>query len=296
MEMEPSSQAARLFEWLSNFELSHAQLPEIAASGNERSPEVILAANKPLAQPLSTTAGTMVLKARSPDMDTLGKPMVARILATKGYRLKSEQRLLLDECEILRNLRRAESRVHEAARPLSLYSCTARYEELIATLKETIEKLGKVAHQLDRFENEALPQATFSVWGTEMTLLERSHITKALEPQVFKDGAVLIKQGEPRDAFFIIVQGQVSCTQRRDHRYKVGPAPRRPLLERLRLSAPAVLRPARLCIAARDPEHHQGPLAPRGFERSIRATQAPISRTYTTGPAWTRPCSSKTAC
>ena len=245
VEMEPSSQAARLSEWLSNFELSHAQLPEIAASGNETSPEVILAANKPLAQPLSTTAGTMVLKARSPDMDTLGKPMVARILATKGYRLKSEQRLLLDECEILRNMRRAESRVYEAAQPLSLYSCTARYEELIATLKETIEKLGKVARQLDRFENEALPQATFSVWGTEMTLLERSSITKALELQEFKDGAVLIKQGEPRDAFFIIVQGKVSCTQRRDHRYKVGPAPRRPLLERLRLSAPAPQRPGK---------------------------------------------------
>ena len=44
------------------------------------------------------------------------------------------------------------------------------------------------------------------------------------------------------------------------------------------------------------PECHQGPLAPRGFKRSIRATQAPISRTYTTGPAWTRPCSSETAC
>ena len=67
VEMEPFSQAARRFEWLSNFELSHAQLPEIAASGNETSPEVILAANKPLAQPLVTTASTMVLKARSPD-------------------------------------------------------------------------------------------------------------------------------------------------------------------------------------------------------------------------------------
>ena len=29
-----------------------------------------------------------------------------------------------------------------------------------------------------------------------------------------------------------------------------------------------MLRPARLCIAARDPERHQGSLAPRGFERS----------------------------
>ena len=29
-----------------------------------------------------------------------------------------------------------------------------------------------------------------------------------------------------------------------------------------------MLRPARLCIAAVEPERHQGPLAPRGFERS----------------------------
>ena len=29
-----------------------------------------------------------------------------------------------------------------------------------------------------------------------------------------------------------------------------------------------MLRPARLCIAAREPERHEGPLAPRGFERS----------------------------
>ena len=86
---------------------------------------------------------------------------------------------------------------------------------------ETIAKLVEVERQLVRFENEGLPQATFSVWGTEMTLHERSHITKALEPQEFKDGAVLIKQDEPRDAFFIIVQGKVSCT--RYHRCKVAP-------------------------------------------------------------------------
>ena len=274
-----------------------------------------------------------VVKVGDADMDTLREETKARLLATKGYRLKSEHRLLCDEWHILLNLREAEKRVHEAARPLSLYSSTARYEELTATLRETSEKSLKVEHQLarfenhelDSFENEALPQATFSVWGT-MSLLERSSITKALEAQEFKDGAVLIKQGEPRDAFFIIVQGELSCTQRRD-RCKVGPAPRRPFGARQRLSAPArqcasaparqrasapakprhspgiapacrapVLRPARLCIAARDPERHQGPLAPRGFKRSIRATQAPISRTYTTGPAWTRPCSSETAC
>merc|ERR1711935_527365 len=50
--------------------------------------------------------------------------------------------------------------------------------------------------------------------GGTMNPLERSTITHALEPQEFKDGAVLIKQGEPRDSLLIIVQGQVSCAQR----------------------------------------------------------------------------------
>ena len=209
----------------------------------------------------------MVLKVGDADMDTLREETKARLLATKGYRLKSELRLLCDECEILRNLQDAESRVYEAARPLSLYSSTARYTELNATIQETIEKQLKVAHQLDRFENhrldpfenEALPQATFSVWGT-MTLLERSSITKALEAQEFKDGAVLIKQGEPRDAFFIIVQGELSCTQRRD-RCKVGPAPRRPFGARQRLSAPVRQRasaPARQRASAPAPRQSPG--------------------------------------
>ena len=77
--------------------------------------------------------------------------------------------------------------------------------------------------------NEGLSQASVSALDT-MTIVERRSITQALKPQEFKDGAVLIKQGEPRDAFFIIVQGQISCTQRRTaHRWKVGPAPRRAL-------------------------------------------------------------------
>ena len=147
----------------------------------------------------------------------------------------------------------------------------------------SIYKLAEVERQLVRFENEALPQATFSVWGTEMTLLERSHITKALEPQEFKDGAVLIKQGEPRDAFFIIVQGKVSCT--RDHRCKVAPPvpPFWSASARQCLSAPAKPRhspgmPGPRCSARQGcasrretqshPERHEGPLAPRGFERS----------------------------
>ena len=155
--------------------------------------------------------------ALKPIIATLEQDTIARIFATKGYRLKSEFRLLVDECNILRQLDGAEERVHEAA--WRFYFRSARHDELHAAITETINKLAEVERQLVRFENEALPQATFSVWGT-MTLLERSSITKALELQEFKDGAVLIKQGEPRDAFFIIVQGKVSCTQRRGNRCK----------------------------------------------------------------------------
>jgi len=148
--------------------------------------------------------------ALKPIIATLEQDTIARIFATKGYRLKSEFRLLVDECDILGQLDGAEMLVHEAA--WRFYFRSARHDELHAAITETLHKLGEVERQLVRFENEALPQATFSVWGAEMTLLERRHITKALEPQEFKDGAVLIKQGEPRDAFFIIVQGKVSCT------------------------------------------------------------------------------------
>ena len=179
--MVPFSQlAARLFE------LSHAQLPEIAAAGGEASPEVmdqaeaILAANPPLAQPLVTTASTMALRARSPDadMDGLGKPMIARLLAAEFYRLKSELRLLCDENRILINLYKAESRMYEAGRPERAYCLTARGSGIDAERRESLDKLREVERQLVRFENEALPQATFSVWGTEMTLLERSHIDR----------------------------------------------------------------------------------------------------------------------
>ena len=60
----------------------------------------------------------------------------------------------------------------------------------------------------------------------------------------------------------------------RPRRPSVAPSP--PALHRPGTVAPQhagapVLRPARLCIAARDPERHQGSLAPRGFERSICA-------------------------
>jgi len=85
----------------------------------------------------------------------------------------------------------------------------------------------------------ALPQASLSVFGT-LTCRERRAIALVLEPQDFKDGAVLIKEGEPRDSFFIIVQGQVTCMQRRDHRAKSAPR-RAALLECL--SAPGPQRP-----------------------------------------------------
>ena len=182
--------------------------------------------------------------ALKPIIATVEPDMIARILATNGYRLKSEARLLVDEYGILVRLDSAESRVNKTAWEWLFYDpiFSARCNELNAAISETIAKLGEVERQLVRLENEGLPQATFSVWGTEMTLLERSHITKALEPQEFKDGAVLIKQGEPRDAFFIIVQGKVSCT--RDHRCKVAPPPvHAALLERL--SAPAPQRPGK---------------------------------------------------
>ena len=112
----------------------------------------------------------------------------------------------------------------------------------------------------------ALSQASLSVLGT-VTIGERRCITQAVGPQDFKDGAVLIKEGEPRDALFIIVEGQVSFTQRRHHRYEVGPA-RAALLERLSalaLGTPAPRCSARqgsLCSAARGPECHCTPRAP----------------------------------
>ena len=241
--------------------------------------------------------------ALKPIIATLEQDTIARIFATKGYRLKSEFRLLVDEFDILGRLDGAEMMVHEAA--WRFYFRSARHDELRAARKETIHKLAEVERQLVRFENEALPQATFSVWGTEMTLLERSHITKALEPQEFKDGAVLIKQGEPRDAFFIIVQGKVSCT--RDHRCKVAPPvpPFWSASARQCLSAPAKPRhspgmPGPRCSArqgcASRRETQSAAKAPWRLAASSATQAADLARTYTTGPAWTRAWSSETTC
>jgi len=148
----------------------------------------------------------------------LSQDLAARLLAAECHRLKSEHRVLCDESCILLNLSIAEERLHDARpRGRGFYACTARSQELLDELRLCFEKKHDVARQLLALgeEHGALSQASVSVLGT-MNTIQRMVITTALEPQDFKDGAVLIKEGEPRDAYFIIVQGQVSCTQRRD--------------------------------------------------------------------------------
>jgi hypothetical protein len=240
----------------------------------------------------------------------LSQDLAARLLAAECHRLKSEHRVLCDESCILLDLSIAEKRLHDARpRGRGFYACTARAQELLDELRLCYEKKHDVARQLLALgeEHGALSQASVSVLGT-MNTIQRMVITTALEPQDFKDGAVLIKEGEPRDAYFIIVQGQVSCTQRRDPPVRSRPrlwrrpsgAPQHagaPARGRLSTWAPRCSARQGQGIAARDPERHQRPLAPHGFERSNpRATQAPISRAYPTGPAWTRPWSSETTC
>ena len=148
----------------------------------------------------------------------LSQDLAARLLAAECHRLKSEHRVLCDESCILLDLSIAEERLHDARpRGRGFYACTARAQELLDELRLCYEKKHDVARQLLALgeEHGALSQASVSVLGT-MNTIQRMVITTALEPQDFKDGAVLIKEGEPRDAYFIIVQGQVSCTQRRD--------------------------------------------------------------------------------
>ena len=180
----------------------------------------------------------MALKARSPNvaMDTnpLSEAQIARLLATEWYRLKYEHSRLSDEICILKKLRVAEARVYAASisskslttallRPSSSLSFKARCDELWNLLREAEGKELEVFIKLT--DLWPLPQASLSLLlgDTHHCIVERLHITEALEPQEFKDGAVLIKQGEPRDAFFIIVQGELSCTQRRDRRCEDGP-------------------------------------------------------------------------
>ena len=124
------------------------------------------------------------------------------LLSAERYRLKSEQSLLRDEHRILSKLADVEA------------DCsTSRFYELERVAGEMSVALLRI-HELGEEKLGALPQASLSVFGT-LTCGERISITLALEPQDFKDGAVLIKEGDPRDAFFIIVQGQVTCMQRR---------------------------------------------------------------------------------
>ena len=193
------------------------------------------------------SVGTMALKARSPivamDANPLSEAQTARLLAAECYRLKFAHSRLSDEICILKKLRDAEERVYRnlsrsqatywtaLLRP-SFVACLnnnflARCDELWNLLKEAKRKEHEVFEKL--IDLWPLPQASLSLLlgDTHHCRVERLHITKALEPQEFNDGAVLIKQGEPRDAFFIIVQGELSCTPRRDRRCEVGP-PQRP--------------------------------------------------------------------
>ena len=238
----------------------------------------------------------MALNARSPIVamatNPLSQAQTARLLAAECYRLMSAHNSLCDEHRILSKLADVEA-AGEHRRS------TAKFYELSRIVRQT--RINKSDAMRQVIELGALPQASLSVFGT-ITCGERRSITQALEPQDF-NGAVLIKEGDPRDAFFIIVQGQVTCMQRRDHRAKSAPPHAAPLEC---LSAPGPQRPgtpgprcsARQGCASRrlNRSATKGPWRLAASSAAIRATQAPISRTHPTGPAWTRACSSETTC
>ena len=46
-----------------------------------------------------------------------------------------------------------------------------------------------------------------------LTKYERITVADALEPYNFSDGEVIVRQGEPGDKFYIIVNGEVRCDQ-----------------------------------------------------------------------------------
>jgi hypothetical protein len=196
-------------------------------------------------RPMEEGGSSMALEARSPavSMDTtpLSQAQTARLLAAECYRLKSEARVLDVQQRILEELRDREKSLHILSRE--------RLVNLSDTIIEMIAKIATFERQVYDLGEKmigALSQASLSVLSTDDTG-KRLWITEGLEPQDFKDGAVLIKEGEPRDALFIIVEGQVSCTQRRRHRCEVGAA-RAALLERLSALAPLGL-PAPRCSA-----------------------------------------------
>ena len=172
-----------------------------------RAQEAVLRALRPMEE----GGSSMALEARSPavSMDTtpLSQAQTARLLAAECYRLKSEARVLDVQQRILEELRDREKSLHILSRE--------RLVNLSDTIIEMIAKIATFERQVYDLGEKmigALSQASLSVLSTDDTG-KRLWITEGLEPQDFKDGAVLIKEGEPRDALFIIVEGQVSCTQ-----------------------------------------------------------------------------------
>ena len=171
----------------------------------------------------------MALAARSPAVAMVTTPLsqaqTARLIAAECYRHKRDYGVLNDHCRILFQLVLAEDRlwITRGVWP------TRDWSEWHDSITEMIDKRFTIERQMLDLGGEkcgALSQASLSVLGT-VTLGERRCITQAVGPQDFKDGAVLIKEGEPRDALFIIVEGQVSFTQRRHHGTKSAPpAPR----------------------------------------------------------------------
>ena len=162
----------------------------------------------------------MALEARSPVVamatKSLSQAQTARLVAAECYRHKFDHMALTTQCSILFRLRAAEV----------VHHYIFRWFEMGDLIDEIVLKRFAIERQMIDLGGEqcrALAEASLSVLGT-VTIGERRCITQAVEPQDFKDGAVLIKEGEPRDALFIVVEGQVSFTQRRHHRYEVGPA------------------------------------------------------------------------
>jgi hypothetical protein len=178
-----------------------------------RSPAVALEARSP----------AVALEARSPAVAMATTPLsqaqTARLLAAECYRHKRDYMVLYDHFRILSQLRKAEARLCSRS-PLGIWELlrfeNGRFLELQRLIWETIDRRDTIELQMLDLGGEkcgALSQASLSVLGT-VTIGERRCITQAVEPQDFKDGAVLIKEGEPRDALFIVVEGQVSFTQR----------------------------------------------------------------------------------
>ena len=185
----------------------------------------------------------------------LSQAQTARLIAAECYRHKRDYGVLNDHCLILFQMHMAEERLW-----ITRDVWPRDKAEWHDPITETIDKRITIERQMLHLGGEkcgALSQASLSVLGT-VTIGERRCITQAVEPQDFKDGAVLIKEGEPRDALFIVVEGQVSFTQRRHHRYEVGPARAAlgaPQRASARHASAPVLRPARLavCSSARGP-------------------------------------------